>query len=137
MPLPFSGWELILILAIALLVLGPGKLPDLGAAVGKTIREFRQAASDVQEAANLEPVTSPAAPAADRYNRSETGRPQPAPSSESADPVQGGTATSSRPSQQSDPAAPHDPAGLATPTAAGLEDSGSPAQQTGEGPRQG
>ena len=55
MPLPFSGWELVLILAIALIVLGPGKLPDLGASMGRTIREFRKAASDVQEATNLDP----------------------------------------------------------------------------------
>jgi sec-independent protein translocase protein TatA len=65
--LPFSGWELILILVIALVLLGPGKLPDLGAAMGKTIREFRKAASDVQEATNLESrpgAATPAAPAA-------------------------------------------------------------------------
>jgi TatA/E family protein of Tat protein translocase len=66
--LPFSGWELVLILVIALVVLGPGKLPDLGAAMGKTIREFRKAATDVQEATNLEsrpaPAATPAAPAA-------------------------------------------------------------------------
>lgn len=66
--LPFSGWELVLILIIALVVLGPGKLPDLGAAMGKTIREFRKAASDVQEATNLEsrpaPAATPATPAA-------------------------------------------------------------------------
>jgi TatA/E family protein of Tat protein translocase len=65
--LPFSGWELVLILVIALVVLGPGKLPDLGAAMGKTIREFRKAATDVQEATNLEsrpaPAATPAAPA--------------------------------------------------------------------------
>jgi TatA/E family protein of Tat protein translocase len=63
--LPFSGWELILILVIALVVLGPGKLPDLGAAMGKTIREFRKAATDVQEATSLDsrPAPAPAAPA--------------------------------------------------------------------------
>lgn len=47
--------ELIIILVIALLVLGPGKLPDVGTALGKSIREFRKAASDVQEAANPGP----------------------------------------------------------------------------------
>jgi sec-independent protein translocase protein TatA len=66
--LPFSGWELVLILIIALVVLGPGKLPDLGAAMGKTIREFRKAATDVQEATNLEarptPTATPATPTA-------------------------------------------------------------------------
>ena len=34
--------ELILILIIALVVFGPSKLPEMGSAVGKTIREFRK-----------------------------------------------------------------------------------------------
>lgn len=59
MPLP-SGFEWIVILVIALLILGPGKLPDVASAVGKSIREFRKASSDVQEAVRVDP--SPAAP---------------------------------------------------------------------------
>ena len=39
--------ELLLILLIALIIFGPGKLPELGKALGKSIREFRQAAQDV------------------------------------------------------------------------------------------
>ena len=45
---------------IALLILGPGKLPDVGAALGRSIREFRKASSDVQEAARID--TSPLPP---------------------------------------------------------------------------
>jgi TatA/E family protein of Tat protein translocase len=60
MPLP-SGFEWIVILVIALLILGPGKLPDVASAVGKSIREFRKASSDVQEAVRVD--TSPSAPA--------------------------------------------------------------------------
>ena len=33
--------ELILILAIALLVFGPARLPDLGQSLGRALREFR------------------------------------------------------------------------------------------------
>ena len=33
--------ELVLVLAIALIVLGPKKLPEAGRAVGKGIREFK------------------------------------------------------------------------------------------------
>lgn len=55
-----SPVHLILILAIALIVVGPGKLPDVGAALGKSIKEFRKAATDVQEATSLAPVTAPA-----------------------------------------------------------------------------
>jgi len=35
--------ELVLILIIALIVLGPGKLPLVGQALGKAIAQFRQA----------------------------------------------------------------------------------------------
>ncbi|EGO64393.1 twin-arginine translocase TatA/TatE family subunit [Acetonema longum] len=41
--------ELILILVIALVVFGPGKLPDIGKAVGKGISEFRRATSGEQK----------------------------------------------------------------------------------------
>jgi sec-independent protein translocase protein TatA len=38
--------ELVLILIIGLVVFGPGKLPDIGKAVGKSIREFKSASSE-------------------------------------------------------------------------------------------
>jgi TatA/E family protein of Tat protein translocase len=65
MPTP-GPLELVIILVIALLILGPGKLPDVGSALGKSIREFRKASSDVQEAVSVNVDTSPlpAAPAA-------------------------------------------------------------------------
>lgn len=46
--LPSIGpWEIILILAIVLIIFGPGKLPELGKLIGDGIREFREArASD-------------------------------------------------------------------------------------------
>jgi TatA/E family protein of Tat protein translocase len=55
-----SPLHLILILIIALLILGPGKLPDVGAALGKSIREFRKATSDIQETVRID--TSPLPP---------------------------------------------------------------------------
>jgi sec-independent protein translocase protein TatA len=54
MPFNIGPGEIILVLAIALLVLGPGKLPEVGSALGKTIREFRKASSEVQDATRLE-----------------------------------------------------------------------------------
>jgi len=48
----FSVPELILVLAIALVVFGPAKLPEIGKAVGKSIREFRSATTDVKEEVN-------------------------------------------------------------------------------------
>jgi TatA/E family protein of Tat protein translocase len=61
MPFNVGPMELIIVLVIALLILGPGKLPEVGAAFGKTIREFRKASSDIQETTNL--ATAPSAPA--------------------------------------------------------------------------
>jgi len=68
MPMP-GPLELIVILVIALLILGPGKLPDVGSALGKSIREFRKASSDIQDATRVDtsplpPSTSSSAPAA-------------------------------------------------------------------------
>ena len=55
--------ELILVLVIALVIFGPGKLPEIGQAVGKGIREFRRAASDVTDATRVDTTaTPPAAP---------------------------------------------------------------------------
>jgi sec-independent protein translocase protein TatA len=54
--------ELILILVIALVIIGPGRLPDVGAALGKSIREFRKASTDMAEATRID--TSPLPPAA-------------------------------------------------------------------------
>lgn len=37
--------ELVLILLVVLLIFGPGRLPEIGGAIGRGIREFRQSAS--------------------------------------------------------------------------------------------
>jgi sec-independent protein translocase protein TatA len=64
MPFGIGPGELIIVLIIALLVIGPGKLPDVGAALGKSIREFRKASSDVEEATRIDTSPIPPAPAA-------------------------------------------------------------------------
>ena len=38
--------ELVLILIIGLVIFGPGKLPDVGKALGKSIRELKSASND-------------------------------------------------------------------------------------------
>lgn len=38
--------ELLLILVIGLIFFGPGKLPDIGKALGKSMREFKQAVTE-------------------------------------------------------------------------------------------
>lgn len=47
MGLPFHPFWLIILLAIVLIIFGPGKLPELGGAVGRGIREFRKASNDI------------------------------------------------------------------------------------------
>jgi TatA/E family protein of Tat protein translocase len=70
MPFNIGPFELLLVLILALLVLGPGKLPEVGRALGRTIGEFRHASSNLEEAMRVDPtparpVAPPAAPAAD------------------------------------------------------------------------
>jgi len=40
---PLSPWHIVLIAAVALLLFGPNKLPDLGRGFGKMFREFKSA----------------------------------------------------------------------------------------------
>ena len=54
MPIP-GPMELILLLVIVLIIFGPGKLPDIGNAVGKGIREFRKASNELEESVRGEP----------------------------------------------------------------------------------
>jgi len=39
--------HLLIILVIALVVIGPGKLPEVGSAIGKSLREFQKASSGI------------------------------------------------------------------------------------------
>ncbi len=56
------------ILVIVLIVFGPGRLPELGGAVGKAMREFRKATSELTNEvtasaqAKPEPPVAPMAP---------------------------------------------------------------------------
>lgn len=75
MPFNVGPFELLLVLILALLILGPGKLPEVGNALGRTIREFRRASTDVEDSLNVDqadarpaarrPATSPADRSAD------------------------------------------------------------------------
>lgn len=46
--------ELILIMVIALIVIGPSKLPDLARALGKGMAEFRKATQELKESLDVE-----------------------------------------------------------------------------------
>jgi len=51
MPILGGGhiWLLLILLAIVLIIWGPGKLPDVGAGMGRAIREFRRASTEAHE----------------------------------------------------------------------------------------
>ena len=56
--------ELIIILAVLLLVVGPRRLPEMGQAVGKTIREFRKASTEITDSTTLTSDVKKVSPAA-------------------------------------------------------------------------
>jgi sec-independent protein translocase protein TatA len=56
-----SPAHLVLILVVGLLVLGPGRLPEAGAALGRGLREFRDAMNGTDRTPPP-PTSPPAAP---------------------------------------------------------------------------
>ena len=59
----FSHWYiLLLVLAIVLIVYGPGKLPEVGGAIGRAMREFRKASTDLQDEIKKSTSDQPEAP---------------------------------------------------------------------------
>ena len=111
-PMPIGIPELIIILVIALLILGPGKLPEVGASLGKGIREFRKASSDIQESVKLDP-TQPtstqgsqapvaAAPPAAAPPPAEVTAPSVPPETSPSEPVATSSASSADPATRAD-----------------------------------
>lgn len=62
--MPIHWFWIVALLVVVLIVFGPGRLPELGGAVGKAMREFRKATneltSEVTSAATQKPVEPPA-----------------------------------------------------------------------------
>ncbi len=52
--------ELIVVLVIALIIFGPRKLPEIGSALGKSLREFKKATSEVKKSISLDDDDAPA-----------------------------------------------------------------------------
>lgn len=89
--MPFGGlgmWEILLILLVLLLVFGAKRLPELGGALGKGIREFKGSVRDIEKELSV-PTDSPPArelnkpsaqaqtPSADRASTAEPAKPKP------------------------------------------------------------
>jgi sec-independent protein translocase protein TatA len=49
--------EIIIVIIIALVVFGPKRLPDMGRQIGKALREFRTATSDIRRETGLDEIT--------------------------------------------------------------------------------
>jgi len=52
-PLGLGPFELLLILAVVVIIFGVGRLPEVGGAIGKSIREFRRSAREPEERRQL------------------------------------------------------------------------------------
>ncbi|MPZ14480.1 MAG: twin-arginine translocase TatA/TatE family subunit [Chloroflexi bacterium] len=52
MPFSMGPTELIVVLLIALILFGAGKIGDVGGALGRSIREFRRAATEDESSKN-------------------------------------------------------------------------------------
>jgi len=45
--MPFHPLWLVVVLVVVLIIFGPGRLPELGGAVGRAMREFRKATTEL------------------------------------------------------------------------------------------
>jgi sec-independent protein translocase protein TatA len=74
MPFDVSPVQLIIVLIIALVVLGPKRLPEVGKSLGKGIREFKDSVSgnDKDDEAPPQPAASIEPPAAASYTAPTT-----------------------------------------------------------------
>jgi sec-independent protein translocase protein TatA len=48
-------WELLIILVLVMIIFGAGKLPEIGAGLGKSIRNFKKGVADVETEIKKEP----------------------------------------------------------------------------------
>jgi TatA/E family protein of Tat protein translocase len=60
--MPIHPLWIVAILVVVLIIFGPGRLPELGSAAGKAMREFRKATSELTESITAASSTPAAAP---------------------------------------------------------------------------
>ncbi len=61
--MPFHPLWLVVVLVVVLIIFGPGRLPELGAAVGKAMREFRKATTEITNEVTSAAQAKPESPA--------------------------------------------------------------------------
>jgi sec-independent protein translocase protein TatA len=60
--MPFHWFYIVGLLLIVLIIFGPGRLPELGGAVGKAMREFRKATTELTNEVTAATQSKPAEP---------------------------------------------------------------------------
>jgi TatA/E family protein of Tat protein translocase len=63
--MPSHPLWIVAILVVVLIIFGPGRLPELGSAAGKAMREFRKATSELTDSISSASTTPAAAPPAE------------------------------------------------------------------------
>lgn len=104
--LGIGGQEIMLILVLALIILGPKKMPDIARTMGKAMGEFQRASQDLKREMNLsasEPQPAKPKPQKKKTPPAETPEQESAPSSETED-VSVQEAAPSREQEQDTPA---------------------------------
>jgi len=61
--MPFHWFYIVGLLLIVLIIFGPGRLPELGGAVGKAMREFRKATTELTNEVKASVDAKPETPA--------------------------------------------------------------------------
>ena len=59
----FHGLDLLVILVVALLIFGPKRLPEMGSAIGKSIKEFRKGMTELTSPKEVKEEEQEPAPA--------------------------------------------------------------------------
>ena len=82
--LGIGGWEILLILVIAMIIWGPNKLPEIARTLGKIVRALRKASFDIttavtKEIESTEKTPPSPAPDSDKPSTQSAGK-QPRPS---------------------------------------------------------
>ncbi|HVD02125.1 MAG TPA: twin-arginine translocase TatA/TatE family subunit [Candidatus Dormibacteraeota bacterium] len=74
--MPFLGNHFIwvILLVIVLIIFGPGKLPQIGSAVGSALKEFRKATNELKD--EVARTTAPAEGGQPEPNKEATGAPK-------------------------------------------------------------
>ncbi len=68
--MPSIGFgEIVIILLLALIIFGPRRLPEMGRTIGRSMREFRRAASDLRQELDVDLEEEPRASVEERAAR--------------------------------------------------------------------